>query len=459
MEKGSAQEAKARKVFARVMPRIRPGRRESAESFATAAAMMKKLERVCPPAVEIRLAGSLAKGTALSGNNEFDIFLLFPRHYPHHEMAMLGMGYARRAFAGMRCEARYAEHPYLQVFYRNYHADIVPAYRIGSITERGSSVDRSQLHTAYVNAKLSPSAKGDVRLLKQFMKNFGIYGAELRVEGFSGYLCELLVAHYGSLLALMEAASRWGERQVIDSEGHLSEEAARGKFPQAALIVIDPTDPNRNVAAVVAQTSLSRFIFECRRFLAAPSERFFFSKKPVRRPREIEAAMKQRGTRCLAARFAAPEAVPDVLWPQLKKTAQALARRLEALGFSVFGYYHWSDGRECAVLLELGAWELPAIAKALGPSIGFARDVDAFVKKHRRALNLHIEHGRIVAVEKRGVRDAKAALLSACRRPEGLGVPDRMARQLARCKVYEGGEIATAKWAEFLSDYFFAKIA
>lgn len=451
--------AKARKVFAKVLPRITPGRRESAESFATAAAMMKKLERVCPPAVEIRLAGSLAKGTALSGNNEFDIFLLFPRHYPHHEMTVLGMGYARHAFSGMRCSARYAEHPYLQVFYRDYHADIVPAYKIGSITERGSSVDRSQLHTAHINAKLSPDAKGGVRLLKQFMKNFGIYGAELRVEGFSGYLCELLVAHYGSLLALMEAASKWGERPVIDTERHASEEAARSRFPQAALIVIDPTDPARNVAAVVAQTSLSRFIFECRRFLAAPSEKFFFSKKLVRKPREIEAAMRQRGTLCLAVDFPAPDAVPDVLWPQLKKTAQALVRGLEAQDFSVFGYYHWSDGRECAVLLELDRWELPAVEKALGPSIGFARDVESFVKKHRKALNLHMEHGRIVAVERRGARDAKAALIAACRRPEGLGVPGKMARQLARCRVLEGGAIASPKWAGFLSDYFFARIA
>jgi tRNA nucleotidyltransferase (CCA-adding enzyme) len=193
--------------------------------------------------------------------------------------------------------------------------------------------------------------------------------------------------------------------------------------------------------------------------MASPSEKFFFSKKPARTPREIASAMKQRGTLCLAVKFPAPDAVPDVLWPQLKKTAQALVRGLEAQDFSVFGYYHWSDGRECVVLLELDRWELPAVEKALGPSIGFARDVESFVKTHRHALNLHIEHGRMVAVEKRKARDAKAALLSACRRPDGLGVPGKMARQLARCKVYEGGEIATAKWAEFLSDYFFAKIA
>jgi len=452
-------DARAKTVFAKILPKVTPGAREASEAFATATAMARKLERVAPPAVEIRLAGSLAKGTSLSGNNEFDIFMLFPRHYPHHEMTVMGMQYARRAFSGMRCEARYAEHPYLQIFYRDYHADIVPAYKITHISERGSSVDRSQLHTAYVNAKLSPAAKGDVRLLKRFMKNFGIYGAELRVEGFSGYLCELLVVHYGSLLELMKAASRWGERPVIDTEKHLSEDAARRNFAQSPLIVVDPTDPGRNVAAVVAHTSLSRFIFECRRFLAAPSEKFFISKKAVRTPHEIAAAMKRRGTRCLAVKFAAPKVVPDVLWPQLKKTAQALSNSLSSQDFSVFGCYHWSDGKECVVLLELDRWELPAIVKAEGPNIRFAKDVDAFVKKHKAALNIHMEHGGIVAVEKRVVRDAHAALLHACRNQHGLGVPANMESALACCEVTDAIKLLSKKYAEFMSDYFFAKIA
>ena len=452
------KDALARAVLSRVLPRITPSRREAAECFATAGAMARKLEKVVPPAVEVRLAGSLAKGTNLAGNNEFDIFMLFPRHFSHHEMTMMGMQYARRAFSGMRTVARYAEHPYLQVFYRDYHADIVPAYKISDIAERGSSVDRSQLHTAYINAKLGASAKGDVRLLKRFMKNFGIYGAELRVEGFSGYLCELLIVQYGSLSALMKAATSW-HGAVIDTEGHLSEDAARRKFPSAPLIVVDPTDMGRNVAAVVAHTSLSRFIFECRRFLSAPSEKFFFSKKIVRKPSEIAKAMKARGTRCYAVRFAAPKVVPDVLWPQLKKAAQALSRRLESLGFSVFGCYHWSDGSECAILFELDRWELPAVAKAVGPSVRFARDCDSFVRKHRSALNMHIEHDRMVAVERREVRDCGVALLHACRHPEGIGIPQNMEKAMEGCSVDAAEKMLVKKYAEFLSDYFFAKIA
>ena len=453
----SAVEKKAEAAFKPVLKRVEPTLRETEESFSAANSLIKKLEEVVPPAIEIRLAGSLAKGTFLSGNNEFDIFLLFPRHYPHHEMTVMGLHYARRAFRGMRIESRYAEHPYLQVFSGKFHADIVPAYKIGDITERGSAVDRSQLHTKYVNARLDARGKRDVRLLKRFMKNFGIYGAELRVEGFSGYLCELLVMKYGSLFKLMQAASRW-HLPVIALEGNEAHEELRKKFA-SPLVVVDPTDPNRNVAAVVAQTSLSRFVFECRRFLASPSGKFFYSQKEVRSSAEIARMMAQRKTRCLLLIFRAPQMVPDVLWPQLRKASICLVKRLRDLDFSVFGQYHWSDGGKCAVFFELDRAALPDVRKAIGPSVGFEKDMTAFLARHGDALNIHLEHDRIVAVEKREFTDAKKALVHTCRNMGGVGIPESIGKGIARATVLEGKAMLRKEYLEFLSDYFFMRIA
>ncbi len=448
--------AKAQAVFSSALRKIKPTPKETEQDFAEAEKLMAKLRKALPNEAEVALAGSLSKGTDLKGKNEFDIFLLFPRSTPHEKMTSMGISCAKKAFRGMKTASRFAEHPYLQVFSGNYHADIVPAYRIHSIHERGSSVDRSILHTSYINGKMDSKAKDDVRLLKQFTKNFGIYGAELRVEGFSGYLCELLIAHYGSLLRLMEEASDWKE-PVIDAEGH-HKEGHRKMFPNAALVVIDPVDPKRNVAAVVAQTSLSRFIFECRRFLASPSEKFFFSQKTMRTMGEISSMLKKRGTKCLMVAFPAPQVVPDVLWPQLKKTTQALARYLSSSDFSVFGYYHWSDGVECAIFLEIDRWELPGIKKAIGPSVSFASDVDAFAKKHKRAFNLHLEHDRIVAVERRGTTTCRRALMLACK-SKGSGIPKGLQKSLSRASILEWRGMLKGKYREMLSDYLFAKIA
>ncbi len=452
-----ANQKKAESVFLSVLPRIKPSPAESKKDFEAAGQLIRKLHSAVPSSVEVRLAGSLAKGTDLRGKNEFDIFLLFPRNYSHHEMTLLGLHYARKAFAGMRTESRYAEHPYLQVHTGGYHADIVPAYKIRSIGEKGSSVDRSALHTEYVNSKLSQKGKDEVRLLKAFMKAFGIYGAELRVEGFSGYLCELLICHYGSLLKLMEEAASWSS-PALDSQNHHKGNHSE-LFPNAPLVVIDPVDPQRNVAAVVSQTSLSRFIFECRRFLKSPSERFFFPVKKSSTLAQIKKTMLLRGTRCLLLSFPAPKVVPDVLWPQLKKASQALVRSLSSHGFSVFGYYHWSDGAECAIFFELDRWELPAVQKSTGPQISFASDTDAFVKKHRLALNIHLEHDRMVAVERRAITRAKPALLSACTRQSGTGIPANLEAALSKASLLEGAGILKEKYREFLADYFFAKIA
>ena len=452
-----ANPKKAQAVLARALAKIKPTPAETRRDFQEAQNLILKLEKACPQSVEVRLGGSLAKGTNLSGNNEFDIFLLFPRHYSHHEMTMLGVAYARKAFAGMRVESRYAEHPYIQVFSGDYHADVVPAYKISDISQKGSSVDRTQLHTKYVNSKLDAREKDDVRLLKRFMKNFGIYGAELRVEGFSGYLCEILIIKYGSLLPLMEAACKW-EAPALVLEGSEGYQAARKRF-DSPLVAIDPVDPGRNVAAVVSQTSLSRFIFECRRFLANPSPGFFHRDARIASAGQIRAAIKARGTECLLLTFPAPNSVPDVIWPQLKKSALALVRHLESLDFSVFGHYYWSDGATCAILLEVDRWELPAVRKAAGPAIRFAKDVDAFVEKHSSALNLHLEHDRIVAVEKRRVLSCAAALKSACKNPRLCGVPEGMCAGISKSSLISGAAIADKKSAWFLGDYFFAKIA
>jgi len=114
---------------------------------------------------------------------------------------------------------------------------------------------------------------------------------------------------------------------------------------------------------------------------------------------------------------------------------------------------------ECVILFEIDRWELPSVAKAIGPSIRFARDCEAFVKKHRGALNIHIEHDRIVAVEKREMLDCLPALVQACRHPRGAGIPENMEKMIVHCKVLGAEKLLSKKYAEFLSDYFFAKIA
>jgi tRNA nucleotidyltransferase (CCA-adding enzyme) len=84
---------------------------------------------------------------------------------------------------------RFAEHPYLEIIQDEMRIDIVPCYNV----ERGqwqSATDRTPFHTDYVKKNLKPDLLGEVRLLKKFMQGVGVYGAEVKIGGFSGYLCD-----------------------------------------------------------------------------------------------------------------------------------------------------------------------------------------------------------------------------------------------------------------------------
>src|SRR5436190_1381599 len=112
--------------------------------------------------------------------------------------------------------------------------------------------------------------QNDVRLLKAWAEGIGVYGAEAKVLGFSGYLCELLVLKYGSFRGVLENSLSWRPTTVLE----LDRPPAR-TFTEP-LVVVDPVDPNRNVASAVGVEQMATFVHAARAYLQAPSERFFF---------------------------------------------------------------------------------------------------------------------------------------------------------------------------------------
>ena len=113
--------------------------------------------------------------------------------------------------------------------------------KIDSTEHLISAVDRTPFHTRYVKEHLKEDQKNDVRLLKQFMKGIGTYGAEARTRGFSGYLLELLVLRYGTFKDVISAMAGWTNGTV------LSLERAGAKRFNDPLVFFDPVDPSRNI--------------------------------------------------------------------------------------------------------------------------------------------------------------------------------------------------------------------
>lgn len=364
---------------------------------------------------EAVLVGSVAKGTWLSGKADVDIFIKFPikdtTEYLKEKGLLLGKNCIKRMDGTW--EYRYASHPYITGKINDLEIDFVPCYDIKKTKKIKSAVDRTIPHTEYVKKYLTPSQADEVLLLKCFMKTINTYGSEFKVGGFAGYLCELLILHYGSFLKVLEsAAEEWKQGYQID----LREYGTAHQFSES-LIVVDPVDPNRNVAAALSLQKMSEFIVASRNFLNNQSPSYFEPREILVNLNNIKDDFGKRGTKNLLLSFKAPNIPADALYPQIKKTVNSLVRLVERNGFRIFGSDYWTDEKdEIIILLELETWKLPRIRKHQGPPVWSAKHEEKFLKKYKEAAWL--EEDRWVARVKREYTDVEDLIKTALSKEE-----------------------------------------
>ncbi|HDD42914.1 MAG TPA: CCA tRNA nucleotidyltransferase, partial [Nitrososphaeria archaeon] len=255
----------------------------------------REAERI-PGIVDITLEGSAAKDTWIKGRAEADIFIHFDPGVSKAELEemIVKLGTKIVEKLGGKPMLMYADHPYVEGVVNGVTVDVVACYRVEPPGWR-SATDRTPYHTRYVLENLKPGQEDEVRLLKGFMVGCGVYGAEIKVKGFSGYLTELLTIRYGSFLNVLREASSWRPPIIIDLKNYYeSREEVLETFQDSPLIVIDPVDRSRNVAAAVSMTRLSEFILASRLFLRNPSLRFF--KRRAEKPKisDIKKISKDR---------------------------------------------------------------------------------------------------------------------------------------------------------------------
>ena len=170
------------------------------------------------------VSGSVAKGTHLTGA-DVDLFVAFPADLPREDLEKRGLALGELLERGVHM---YAEHPYTRGFYRGFQVEIVPCYRITDASQRMTAVDRTPLHVDYVLGHLNGGQADQIRLLKSWSEGIGLYGAEAKIRGFSGYLCELLVLKYGSFRGVLEASQGWRRGVVIELGRVAAGEEMRG---------------------------------------------------------------------------------------------------------------------------------------------------------------------------------------------------------------------------------------
>jgi tRNA nucleotidyltransferase (CCA-adding enzyme) len=379
-------------VMARIRDRVEP---DPAEREALDTAVERLVSRVedavadLPVETEIVLAGSTARDTWLAGDRDVDLFVCFPPDLDREQLESYGLQIGHEALPESHEE--YAEHPYVVGDFEGFQVDLVPCYAVDDATDIQSAVDRTPFHTRYVAERLTLDLASDVRVCKQLFEAIGVYGSDLRTKGFSGFLVELLVLEYGGFRPLVAAAADWQPPVRFDPEEH-----GQAAFDDP-LVVIDPTDPERNVAAVLSAANLARVQHVARELLTDPHEELFepASPEPLT-PAGVRDGFEWRGTTPVAVRFEAPDVVEDQLWPQLDRSEAGIADELDRRGFDVFRSDAFAedrggendagdadgDGGDAVLLFELAVAERPRVERHDGPPVGVREHAERFYEAY-----------------------------------------------------------------------------
>lgn len=352
--------------------------------------------------------GSVAKNTWLRGKSDIDIFISFPIDTDMDYLKEKGLDIAYKtndALDGNPSE-HYASHPYLTCDIDGFEVDIVPCYAIEEGQSIISAVDRTILHTKYIQRHLRKEQEDEVLLLKKFMDAVGTYGSEFKTGGFAGYLCELLILKYGTFEATLRTAQNWKRHTVIDLEDFGT--AGNVLFKNDPLVFIDPTDKNRNVSAALRMERYVDFIVASRNFLDIADDNdlneeekqekiieFFkplekehlFGKSNEEIANYIMESFKDRETQTLVIKFPIPEMSADALHPQLLKTVSSICEKIEMEEFSVFKYDYWTDEERFVIFtIELNVFKQGKYYIHKGPKVWPKKACGNFKKKWQDAL-------------------------------------------------------------------------
>jgi tRNA nucleotidyltransferase (CCA-adding enzyme) len=457
----------------RILKKITPSKHAREKVAQITRMLEKKVTDACKEmgvSAVVRVEGSVAKDTWLNENPDIDVFMRLPTSIPRKNLGDIGLKIAKKAAEGYEQIERFAEHPYLEIVIDGFHADIVPCYD-AKPGEWQSATDRTPYHTDYIKTHLNQALLGEVRLLKRFMQGIGVYGAEIKVGGFSGYLCELLVMKYGSFTKTVEAFAHYTRRIIVDIENVYVERQNELPllFPEP-LVIVDPVDKGRNVASAVQPQKLYEFISASQAYIKKPSETFFFPPKTKPLPiAKLKSQLAKRGSSTIFLVISQMPAVPDVLWGQLYRTKRSLSKLLELADFKVLKDSVWSNEQTLSVFIfELENQILSNVKSHLGPPLEREMECERFLAKYSEDQRVisgpYVEEGRWIVLVPRKATDAVALLKE--RLTDGgksAGVAELIVKSIQKeFTVLVGADIAKVyfeneEFAVFLTEFLLGK--
>lgn len=361
-----------------------------------------------PEILGVEFGGSFAKGTWLSKDADVDIFVRFKEKTSSEKFESISKDVGFSSMKKYHPYVRYSEHPYVEAKIKDTKINVVPCYEV-KLGNWKSSADRSPFHTRHMKKALTSKMKNEVRLLKTFLQTTGIYGAEVAKQGFSGYVSEVLVINYGSFENVIKSISKIKENQVIGK--------ATKKF-DTPIVITDPIDSERNLAAAISVENIGKFIMNCRAFQINPSLKFFRKSRSK--------ILKSNQENLLVVKFDFKPRSPDIIWGQTKRVTSALVTQLKIGGFNVLRSAGYTDEKKEAYLLFLlESIKIPEKYTKIGPDFFRENDCRSFISKNKSKAELMWigEKQKIISLEKRKNPDAVGFISDFLKNNLKTGIP------------------------------------
>jgi tRNA nucleotidyltransferase (CCA-adding enzyme) len=268
--------------------------------------------------VSVHFGGSYAKETWTPEKIDIDIFVKFKKTTSEKDFETIGKKIGFDSLKKFKPYVRYSEHPFVEAEINGVGVNVVPCYDIKK-GEWKSAADRSTFHTEFMSEKLTGLMKDDIRVLKCFLKINGMYGAEIAKQGFSGYVCEVLVYYLGSFENVLKKISKLHNNEMIG-------ESPR-KF-ESPIVIIDPIDRNRNLGAAISIQNITDFILISRNFLKKNSLSYFKEKSTNKIPGEL-------AKNTIIINFKYKKRSDDIVYGQIKRAANSIESQMIKEGFIV----------------------------------------------------------------------------------------------------------------------------
>jgi len=341
--------------------------------------LVKKAASKFDGIVDVTFGGSYEKGTWLRSDVDVDIFVKIRPDVSESEFERIGRELGFQALRSYKPYLRYSQHPYVEAVVNGIRVNVVPCYDV----EKGkwiSAADRSPYHTKFIKSTFDDEKRRQARLLKKFMKTVGVYGAEIAKNGFSGYVCEVLILKYGSFMNVLKAATEFSEKEVISIEKE--NEDIVSTF-NSALIILDPVDQKRNLGTAISHESVGRMILVSRRFIKKPELRYFASNAMAKK------TIQKFNDNIVVIKFRHKKRSQDIIWGQLKSSMKAIAKQLGINGFKVIRSACATDQGENSVFaFMVESMSLPKLIVKQGPKVFNHSDSIKFLEKNLDKGNL-----------------------------------------------------------------------